>query len=115
GECPDSAMVGDIWLQYSLMFGSTGSANALPLIPMGPVWHSQFSPGDSAGYTRISLLKTEPEVPAQIGVRVHRHVHIGEDIRIKLSINPVSTEDLRLRTVTVDEIPSKVYNANEDD
>jgi hypothetical protein len=67
------------------------------------------------GYTRVSLLKTDPEVPAKIGVRVFGPVHIGEDIRIKLEINPVSSEDLRLRTVTVDDIPNQVWNANEDD
>ncbi|MGH2958455.1 MAG: hypothetical protein ACRDKE_02540 [Solirubrobacterales bacterium] len=113
GVCPDSATVGDIWLQYSLMHGSQSSPGVMSIIPIGPITNSTYTDGD--GWTKVSLLKTDPEVPAQIGVRVKGPVHIGEQIRIKLSINPVASEDLRLRTITVDDIPQQVYNENEDD
>ncbi|MBJ7354709.1 MAG: hypothetical protein JHC98_07780 [Thermoleophilaceae bacterium] len=113
GECPDSATVGDIWLDYSLMLGSQASPSALSIIPVGPRSRSNYdSEGD--GWTKVSLLKTESEVPAEIGVRVKGPVHIGEEIRLKLSINPVSSEDLRLKTVTVDDIPQQVWNGNLD-
>jgi hypothetical protein len=112
-ECPDSATVGDIWLDYSLIHGTQSSPGVMSIIPIGPKWNSTYEDGD--GWTKVSLLKSDPEVPALIGVRVKGPLNIGSEIRIKLSINPVSSEDLRLKTVTVDDIPQQVWNGNEDD
>lgn len=107
-ECPDSATVGEVWLKYSLMFNS-GTPGALNVIPIGPIWRSTYSSG--LGYTKVSLLKTDPEVPAKIGVFVKGPVNIG-NVRVVLEINPVTSEDLRLRTITATEIPNQVWNAN---
>jgi hypothetical protein len=114
GECPESATVGDIWLEYSVIHGTQAAPGFLSIVPLGPRSRS-FYDSEGDGWTKLSLLKTDPEVPAQIGVRVKGPIHIGEEIRIKLSINPVTSEDLRLKTVTVDDIPQQVWNSNMDD
>lgn len=112
GECPDSATVGEIWLKFSLVHTPADPA-ALSIVPIGPTWRSNYSsPG--SGWTRVSLLRTDPEVPAKIGIYVKGPVNIGE-VRTILEINPVTTEDLRLRTITATEIPSQVFNENNGD
>lgn len=111
-ECPDSATVGEVWLKYSLMH-TPSSPTALNIVPIGPIWRSTFT-GPGSGYTKVSLIKTDPEVPAKIGVYVKGPVNIG-NVRVILEINPVTTEDLRLRTITATEIPSQVWNGNTDE
>ncbi|MGH2958454.1 MAG: hypothetical protein ACRDKE_02535 [Solirubrobacterales bacterium] len=113
GECPDSSTVGEIWLQYSLMSGTNEDSSALNIIPLGPTTRTGYN-SPSSGWTRVSLLKTDPEVPARIGVYVKGPVGIGE-VRTRLDINPVTSEDLRLRTVTMDAIPQQVWNTNTDE
>lgn len=111
-ECPDSATVGEVWLKYSLMH-TPANPTALNIIPIGPIWRSTYT-GPGAGFTKVSLIKTDPEVPAKIGVYVKGPVNIG-NVRVILEINPVTTEDLRLRTITASEIPSQVWNGNLDE
>lgn len=111
-ECPDSSTVGEIWLKYSIM-SNGGSPVSLNIVPIGPVWRSTYS-SPFSGWTRVSLLKTDPEVPAKLGVYVKGPVNIGL-VRTVLEINPVTSEDLRLRTITATEIPSQVYNFNSDE
>ena len=111
-ECPDSSTVGEIWLKYSLVHTPADPA-ALSIIPVGPTRRSTYN-GPSSGWTRVSLLKTDPEVPAKIGVFVKGPVNIGL-VRTVLEINPLTSEDLRLRTITATEIPSQVWNGNTDE
>jgi hypothetical protein len=113
GECPASSIVGEVWLQYSLVTGNAESPGILPIIPLGPSTRTGYS-SPSSGFTQVSLLKTDPEVPAQLGVRVKGPVNIG-DVRMRLNVNPVTSEDLRLRTVTFDPVPQQVYNFNMDE
>ncbi len=109
GECPDSATVGEIWLEYSLMFESSGNPSALSLIPIGPKRRSGYSNG--LGYTKVSLIRTSPEVPARIGVYVRGPVNIGW-FRTMLEITPRTDDDLRLRAVTVNNIEHQAWNDN---
>lgn len=111
-ECPDSSTVGEIWLKYSLVHTPADPA-ALSIIPVGPTRRSSYT-GPGSGWTRVSLLRTDPEVPAKIGVFVKGPVNIGL-VRTVLEINPMTAEDLRLRTITATEIPSQVWNGNTDD
>ncbi|MBI2691074.1 MAG: hypothetical protein HYX29_03915 [Solirubrobacterales bacterium] len=108
GTCPESATVGEIWVKYSIMdfFASIGQPNALSLLAVGPKTRTGYVNTDS-GYTTVSLLKTDPEVPAQIGLYVRGPIGYLP-LRIKLEINPVTSEDLRLRAITVGGIPNKV-------
>jgi hypothetical protein len=113
GECPESSIVGEVWLQYSLVTGTAESPGTLAIIPLGPSTRTGYT-SPSSGFTQVSLLRTDPEVPAQLGVRVKGPVNIG-DVRMRLNVNPVTSEDLRLRTVTVDPVPQQVYNFNMDE
>jgi hypothetical protein len=113
GECPDSATVGDMWIEYSLLFLSVGDPTALAIIPLGPKTRSNYDT-PSSGFTKVSLLRSDPEVPAQLGIYVKGPVNIGE-VRTRLNVNPVTSEDLRLRSITMDEIPHQVWNGNLDD
>lgn len=112
-ECPDTSTVGEIWLKYSLMFESSGNASALSIIPIGPDWRDNFNQ-PASGWTRVSLIRTEPEVPARIGIYIRGPINFGP-VRVMLEINPVTTEDLRLRAATVGGIPDQIYNGNQDD
>jgi len=113
GECPESSIVGEVWLQYSLVTGDASNPGVLQIIPLGPKTRAGYST-PASGFTQVSLLKTDPEVPAQIGIRVLGPVNIG-DVRMRLNVNPVTNEDLRLRTVTLDPIPQQVWNFNLDE
>jgi hypothetical protein len=117
GQCPETATVGEIWVKYSIIdfFASIGQPNALSLLAVGPKTRTGYVNSDS-GYTTVSLLKTDSEVPAQIGLYVRGPIGYLP-LRIKLEITPVTREDLRLRAVTVDGIPNKVSirEVNEED
>jgi hypothetical protein len=108
GLCPDSATVGEIWVKYSLMddFGPPNGRNALSILAVGPKTRTGYVNVNS-GFTQVSLLKTDPEVPAEIGLYVRGPIGYLP-IRIKLKIDPVTSEDLRLRAVTIDGIPNTV-------
>ncbi|MGH2960495.1 MAG: hypothetical protein ACRDKE_12875, partial [Solirubrobacterales bacterium] len=115
GSCPESATVGEIWVKYSIMdyFESLGTTNALSVMAVGPKSRTGYVNTDS-GYTTVSLLKTDSEVPAQIGLYVRGPIGYLP-LRIKLEINPVTSEDLRLRTVTINGIPNTVSVRQVDD
>jgi hypothetical protein len=108
GLCPDSATVGEIWIKYSLMddFGPPNGANALSVLGVGPKTRTGYVNVNS-GFTEVSLIKTDPEVPARIGLYIRGPIGYLP-LRIMLEINPVTSEDLRLRTVTINGIPSIV-------
>lgn len=109
--CPDSATVGQLQIKISLpSVGDTGSA--LSITPF-----SSPKPGDlakpSAGWTRVSLLKTDPEVPAKIGIFVHSPLNFSAT-RTTLQIAPKTDDGLRLRTINVEDLPNTVNNGNYD-
>jgi hypothetical protein len=101
GLCPESATVGELWIKYSLIdyFAAIGKPSALSILAVGPKTRAGYTNPDS-GFTEVSLLKTDSEVPAQIGLYIRGPIGYLP-IRVKLEINPVTSEDLRLRTITV--------------
>ena len=115
GQCPETATVGEIWVKYSIMdfFESIGKPSALSILAVGPKTRTGYENVNS-GYSRVSLLKTDSEVPAQIGLYVRGPIGY-QPIRIKLEVNPVTSEDLRLRAITVDGIPNKVSRPDVDE
>lgn len=114
GQCPDSATVGEIWVKYSIMDSFTVT-NALSIGAVGPKTRSAYENVNS-GYTTVSLLKTNPEVPARIGLYIRGPIGYLP-LRLKLEITPVTSEDLRLRAVTINGIPNtvSVRQVDEDD
>jgi hypothetical protein len=109
--CPDSATVGQLQIKISLP-SAADSGGALSITPF-----SLPKPGDldkpSAGWTRVSLLKTDPEVPAKIGVFVHSPLDFSAT-RTTLQIAPKTDDGLRLRTINIDDLPNTVINGNYD-
>ncbi len=95
--CPDSATVGRFEVDLALF---TGPASLLDLATIGK---------NGVGLTKVSLIKTESEVPAKIGIYVHA-LSAFEDTRTLLSISPRTEDQLRLRTVTIDDLPHEIYN-----
>lgn len=98
--CPDSATVGSFWVDVVLLQKS--SIWWLDIATLGP---------GHAGKTRVSLLKTDPEVPAQIGIYVHA-INGMDDVRTILQVDPRTDHGLALRSKTTD-IPSVIHNAND--
>jgi hypothetical protein len=117
GQCSEDATVGEIWVKYSIMdfFASIGAPSALSIGAVGPKTRTDYVNTDS-GYTRVSLLKTPSEVPALLGLYVRGPIGYLP-LRIKLEVNPVTSEDLRLRTATIEGIPNtvSVRQVDEDD
>lgn len=101
GVCPDSATVGDFQIDVKLMPTDNGGGLQLATIGEGHV-----------GVTHVSLLKTDPEVPAQIGVYVKVLSNYAV-VRTKLSIAPLTDEGLRLRTITLDDLPDSIERLDE--
>ncbi len=113
GECPESATVGELWLKYSVIHGTQENPAKLSIVPLGPQRRKHYT-SPSSGYTRVSLLRTDPEVPAVLGIFVKGPLNIGL-VRMKLEVSPVTSEDLRLRTITLDPAPQTVWNFNTDE
>jgi hypothetical protein len=106
--CSDAATVGELLIKISLVQGE--GYGALSIVPFGLP-----DPGDietpSAGWTRVSLLKTDPEVPAKIGVFVHSPLDFSAT-RTTLEISPKTADGLRLRTINLEDLPNTVVNGN---
>jgi hypothetical protein len=108
--CPESATVGELKVKISII-GLTGSHSPLPLVFFGPATASTDLDDPSEAYTRVSLLKTDPEVPAKIGVFVHSPLNFSAT-RTVLGISPKTEDGLKLRTLTLTELPTIVQNGN---
>lgn len=97
--CPDSATVGtftvDIGLQQSPPSGPT--SKPLHIVPI-------TTTGTGGMATKLSLIKTDPDVPATIGIYIHPPLGLWTDIRQKIQITPDVNTDLKLRTITLDPI-----------
>jgi hypothetical protein len=94
------------------MFKFSDSPTALSILGLGPKGRTGYV-NNGSGYTTVSLLKTDPEVPAKIGLFIRGPVNFGP-LRTTLQISPLTDSDLRLRTVTFDGIPSTIINRNYD-
>ncbi len=104
GVCPDSSVIGDLTLGVTLVQQSQTE---------NPDEWIEPSPGDSylnyritskftpkLGGTRVALLKTDPEVPAKIGIRViPPSVASARDTHDLIVVEPDTDSDLRLRSV----------------
>lgn len=101
--CPDSATVGSF--QITLDIFQVGGT-FLALTPIGV-------PG-GVGMTKVSLLKTDPEVPAKIGIIV-RTLAMFEDKRTTLSIAPLTDQGLKLRAMNIDDLPHDIYRVTDDE
>jgi hypothetical protein len=99
--CPDSATVGTFAIDLDI-FSSPSSL--LPLTTIGGP--------DGAGITKVSLLKTDPEVPAKIGIFV-RAITVFQDTRTVLSIAPLTDQGLKLRTMNVDDLPHDILRKSD--
>jgi hypothetical protein len=98
--CPDSATVGRFAIDLDIF--STISS----FIPLTTIGY------DGVGITKVSLLKTDPEVPAKIGIFV-RAISIFQDTRTVLSIAPLTDQGLKLRTMNVDDLPHTILRKSD--
>lgn len=117
--CPDSATIGTFGIK-AIQFGETEEIG-------GPDY---FAPGDgglfipigipgvknmAGSFTKVSLLKTDPEVPAMIGIHVQPPFSFYP-IRTVLKAEPDTKGDLRLVTSTPDGIANQLAaGVNSDD
>jgi hypothetical protein len=99
--CPDSATVGVFAIDLDI-FSSPSSL--LPLSTIGGPY--------GEGLTKVSLLKTDPEVPAKIGIFV-RAISIFQDKRTVLSIAPLTEQGLKLRTLNVEDLPHDILRKSD--
>ncbi|MFT4050370.1 MAG: hypothetical protein QM648_11135 [Solirubrobacterales bacterium] len=102
GSCPASATVGTFQIDVTLFPDDHGGGLDLATL------------GGHAGLTRVSLLKTDPEVPAQIGIYV-KSLSNYAIVRTKLSIAPLTDQGLRLRTITLGDLPNTIERLDEPD
>ena len=100
--CPDSATVGTFQIKLNI-FQAVDSFLAITPIGAG-----------GAGITKVSLLKTDPEVPAKIGIFV-RALTVFEDKRTTLSIAPLTDQGLKLRTMNIDDLPHNIRRVADDE
>jgi hypothetical protein len=103
--CPASSTVGSFAIKTTLLPNDTDP----PPAP-GDGYITVKIPGPGGGQTRMSLLKTDPEVPATIGIYVLPPLGVGAPIRTKLVIAPDTNSDLKLRTTTPDGITRELYD-----
>ena len=96
--CPDSATVGRFRISSTLTGLLDEEAPTEPNAGYLSVYTSENL--FAQGITRVSLLKTDPEVPALIGIYVLPPLSVGQPIRTVMEIAPDTNGDLRLRTVT---------------
>lgn len=106
GMCPASATIGTLTVTTTLV-GSTPEEfpaegyypepgeNYLNITVRPP---ASASTSAAAPQTRVSLLKTDPEVPAKIGLYVNPPFNAYKQIREVLEVVPDTGGDLRLRT-----------------
>jgi hypothetical protein len=118
GDCPASATIGDFTIKAVLL--PRGDASDPPADVPGEdyvvqtikPWTGVNPPAATAAYTRLSLIKSTPEVPAQIGVMVQPPFGLFTRIHQLLKIYPDTATDLKLRTETVGDIPSQLFDIN---
>ncbi|MBJ7354708.1 MAG: hypothetical protein JHC98_07775 [Thermoleophilaceae bacterium] len=103
--CPDSAVVGRYTITTTLLAkgADEGGPTSAPVpgknyinIDVLPV-EPDYTPEDWEGFTKLALLKTDPEVPAKIGIYVKPPFGFHA-IRQTLEISPDTDGQLQLRT-----------------
>jgi len=111
GNCPEASTIGSATVITTLIPLNQEEADAIGdyFIPPEPggsyqtfriVPQTTYNPGSTSQHTRLSLLKTDPEVPAKIGLMVHPPLNAFKRIHQILEIAPDTNGDLRLRTNT---------------
>lgn len=102
GICPDSATIGKFRLSTTI----TGliPEDAPTEAGAGYISVTVAETLSNGGITKVSLLRTEPEVPAKIGIYVLPPLGVGLPIRTIMEVAPDTNGDLRLRTTTPDGI-----------
>lgn len=97
-QCPASSTVGTVVVRSTLI-GSVEDNTDFP-----PDVDTDFIEMSIAGInTRLSLLKSDPEVPAVFGIWIRLPFSFGY-IRQKIEIAPDTASDLKLRTITPEPI-----------
>lgn len=109
GNCPESATIGSATVLTTLIQLNEEEANDIGdyfiqpepgdtylSFRIGP--QTTYNPGSTSQHTRLSLLKTSPEVPAKLGLMVEPPLNAYRRIHQVLEITPDTNGDLRLRT-----------------
>ncbi len=96
--CPDSATVGIFRISNSLVGRDDEDAPEAAGEFLISVFTNEVE--FLGGVTRVSLLQSDPEVPAKIGIYVSPAMGVGGPIRTLMEIAPDTNGDLRLRTTT---------------
>ncbi|MBJ7354706.1 MAG: hypothetical protein JHC98_07765 [Thermoleophilaceae bacterium] len=114
--CPASSTVGEFTIKTLLLPAPEDTAS-LPLV-VGDNSYIGATIGPrvrNGGITRVSLLQTDPEVPALIGIRVLPWFSLGGPILTVMKVVPDTNGDLRLRTTTPDGIRDTIISKPTDD
>ncbi|MBJ7354707.1 MAG: hypothetical protein JHC98_07770 [Thermoleophilaceae bacterium] len=109
GNCPASSTIGSATVVATLIPLNQEEADAVGDVFIQPepggtyqtfriVPQTTYQPGSTAQYTRLSLLQTDQEVPAKIGLKVLPPLNAFKPIHQILEIAPDTDGDLRLRT-----------------
>lgn len=112
GLCADSSTVGDFTIDTTVL--AFGGASAPPPATGASLLDIAILPqgGLAGSFTRMSLLKTLPEVPATIGILVQPPFPTAfGTIHTTMQISPDVNTDLKLRTITQDTIDNNLTSA----
>lgn len=110
GMCPASATIGTLTVTSTLVGSTPDEFPEEGYYPEPGEFYlnitvrppASASTSASAPQTRVSLLKTDPEVPAKIGLYVNPPFNAYMPIREVLEVAPDTGGDLRLRTAATD-------------
>ncbi len=114
--CPNSATVGEFTIK-TLLLPAPDQTDSLPLVA-GDTGYIGATIGPKVRYggiTKVSLLQTNPEVPALIGIRVVPWFDLGGPILTVMKVEPDTNGDLRLRTTTPAGIRDHIISKPTDD
>lgn len=114
--CPNSATVGEFTIK-TLLLPAPDDPDFLPLV-VGDESYIGATMGPkvrNGGITKVSLLQTDPEVPALIGIRVVPWFDLGGPILTVMKVEPDTNGDLRLRTTTPEGIRDHIISKPTDD
>lgn len=108
GICPDSATIGTFGIKTTLW---SDDLVGPPLPGDGGLQIDISGPNGIAGSkTKMSLLKTDSDVPATIGIYVLPPLGAGAPIRTKMVIAPDVRSNLKLRTTTPEGITRELWD-----
>lgn len=108
GFCPDSATVGQLYIHTGLTSPTATDATGATYLGIKTITPVPFADG----FTKVSLLRTGPEVPALIGIVVNPPLGVGGPIRTVMRVAPVSS-DLHLQTTIPDGIDYHLYDPDD--